>query len=163
MTTQAYSAHHKETLDEYPSALYTGSGLRVMHDTFTATVAAGSTGGALYIDYPRLLPGKVAIFPQLCALVSSDMSASADLHIGHRAYINSAGDTVAEDDDEWMADVDSGGGALNALWADVTGATLVDTGVYDAQDGLQIFVTIDGGDIDIGDVISLTVVYCHVQ
>lgn len=163
MATAAYSANHKQTLGEYPSALYTGGGFRVMYDTYTAVTAGGSTNGARTVDFPRLLPGKVIIFPQLCHIDSSDQEAGADLHIGHRAYVNSARVTVAEDDDEWAGDVDSGGGALNDFWADLTGATLVTPAVYDAQDGLQIFVTIDTGDISIGDTVTLVVVYAHVQ
>ena len=163
MATAVYSDNHQETLNEYPSALYTGTGLRYMYDTYTALTAGGSTGGARTIDFPRLLPGKVIVFPQLCHIDSTDQEAGADLHIGHRAYVNSSRVTVAEDDDEWAADVDSGGGALNGFWADLTGATLVAPAVYDAQDGLRIFVTIDTGDISIGDTVTLVVVYAHVQ
>ena len=163
MATAVYSDHHKETLDEYPSAIYTGGGFRVMYDTYTALTAGGSTDGARTIEFPRLLPGKVIIFPQLCHIDSSDQEAGADLHIGHLAYVNSSRVTVAADDDEWAADVDSGGGALNSFWADLTGATLTAPAVYDAQDGLRISVTIDTGDISIGDTVSIVVVYAHVQ
>ena len=163
MATQTYSNRHKETLDEYPSALFTGGGFRCMFDVHTAVVAGGSTNGAYYIDFPSLLPGKVIVFPQLCHIASDDMEAGADLHIGHRAYVNSNRNTIAEDDDEWAADVDSGGGALNGFWADLTGATLTVPQVYDAQDGLKVFVTIDTGDISIGDTVTLVVVYAHVQ
>lgn len=163
MATDVQTPHHVTTLDEYPSALYNAAPLHVMWDLYTAADAGGTTNGARTIEFPRLLPGKVVIFPELSMLVSDDMDASADLHIGHRAYVDSNGDTQAEDDNEWLDNVDSGGGAINATWADVTGYTSIGARVYDAQDGLRIFVTIDTADINANDTILLVVVYAHIQ
>ncbi len=145
-----------------PEALNTSGNLHVMHDTYTAAAAAGSTGGALYIDFPRLLAGKVVIYPHLSYLRSDDMSANADLHLGHRAYTDSTQTVIPEDDNEWLDNVDSGGGAIAAAISAVTGFVAGTQGFeYDAQGGLRIFITIDTGDMDAGDVIELMIVYSH--
>lgn len=123
----------------------------------TYTHAAGAGTGE--INLVKLPAGRVKVFPRLSRLRSTDMAANADLHLGHRAYTNFDGTAVAEDDDEWIADADAGGGALNDFWASITGATGVEAAEYETRDGLEIFVTIDSGNIEDDDTIDVEVVY----
>ena len=109
------------------------------------------------INMFKLPAGRIRFYPDLSWLISSDMSANADLHIGHRAYVNEDGTVVAEDDNEWANDLDAGGGALDQdVDSVVTSPTL-----YNSQDGIIVYITLDTGDIDLTDTIELWFAYTH--
>jgi hypothetical protein len=129
------------------------AGLAVFAAPFSYTHAAGAGTGE--VNLITLTPGKIRVFPQLSRIAISQMVATADFHLGHRAYYNSAGTLVPEDDDEFMANVDVGGGAIaETTWAAVTGATLTTDAEYDTRDGLTIYAMIDTANMEDGDTID---------
>jgi len=109
------------------------------------------------INMFTLPAGRIRLYPDLCWLISSDMSANANLSIGHRAYVNEDGTVVAEDDNEWLDDADSGGGALDH---DLDDIILVPT-LMNSQAGITVFVTLDSGDVDLTDTIEIWFAYTH--
>ena len=140
-------------------ATVAGAGLQVANFTYTQ-VAAGQDDFSLV----TLPAGKVRVYPTLSYISIPDMTASADFHLGHRAYTQSDGTAVAEDDNEWMDNVDSGGGAVAALWSGVTGfvsATIL-ANEYDTVEGLTIFGMVDTANMDASDVLQGFVVWSRV-
>jgi hypothetical protein len=143
-------------------AEYSGNMLRILPFTWTHTATEGSGTGE--INLCKLPAGKVLVIPQLSYLSTSDMAASADLHLGHRAYTDPSetSDTtaVAEDNNEWIDNADSGGGALEGFWTGVAsgseyaGSVGASATVYHTREGLTIYVDIDTGDIESGDTIT---------
>lgn len=126
------------------------SGLRVKVAEYTHTAGAGT--GA--VNMFKLPPGRIRIYPDLCRVISSAMVATADLHVGHRAYVNEDGTAVDEDDNEWADNLDAGS-AIDVALAD--GGTT--NNVYNSQDGIEVFCTIDTEDIEDTDTIYLLMVY----
>lgn len=126
------------------------SGLKVVVGQYTHSAGAG-TGE---INMFKLPPGRIRIYPDLCRVVSSAMVATADLHIGHRAYVNEAGTTVVEDDNEWLDNADAGSAIDSAL---TDGGTT--NNAYNSEDGIEVYALIDTGNIENTDTIYLLMVY----
>lgn len=126
------------------------SNLKVKVAEYTHTAGAG-TGEVNLFTLPA---GRIRIYPDLCRIVTSQFGAAADLHIGHREYVNEAGTTVVEDDNEWLDNADAGGGALDAVLTDGT-----TNNVYDSQEGIVVYAMIDAGNIEDTDTIYLVMVY----
>lgn len=133
--------------------------LRATPFSYTHSLGAG-TGEVNLVTLPA---GKIRIFPQLSRFSASQFVATSDLHLGHRAYTDDDGDIVAQDDDEWMANVDVGGGAIaEVFWSAVAGATLTTDAEYDTRDGFTIYAMIDTANIENGDTIDGVVVWARV-
>jgi len=129
--------------------------LRVSYFSYTHTATEGAGTGE--VNLVRIQAGRIKVLSDLCRLVSSDMAANADLHLGFRAYTDeSAGTAVAEDDNAFADNLDAGGGALDQTWPlpAVGGITLLDS-----QEGITIFALIDTGNIEDTDTIEGYVVY----
>lgn len=127
--------------------------------TFSYTHAAGAGVGE--INLCKLPAGRVRIFIHLSHVIASQMAASADLHLGHRAYVNQAGTTVAENDDLFAANLDSGGGVIDEDFAlPATGAPWHD---IESQDGVIIYAMIDTGNIEDNDTIHGYVTYARIS
>jgi len=127
--------------------------LKVWHPpVYTHASAAGAGTGE--INLGTLPPGEITIYPDLCRLITSQFGASADIHLGHRAYTQPDGTAVVEDDNEWVDNGDAGGGAIDAAFLLPTSPT-----VYDSQAGIEVFAMIDAGDIEVGDTIEVVFVY----
>ena len=130
--------------------------------SYSGSPAAGTT-----IPLIRLPGGKVRIIPELSYIsFSDDFATNADGHLGHQAYVNADGDSVAADDNEWIDNADIGGGAVAGPWTTLfaTGAggtTGQIQAIYDAQDGLVIEVLVD---TEAGTSATITgwVVWCNV-
>jgi len=116
------------------------------------THAAGAGTGEVNIG--TLPQGEITIFPDLCRVISSQFAASADLHIGHRAYTQPDGTAVAEDDNAWGDNLDAGGGAIDAAFTLPAAPT-----VYDSVAGIEVYAMVDTGNIEDGDTIQLVFVY----
>ena len=117
---------------------------------YTHTLGAG-TGEVNLIKLPG---GKIRVFHALSRVVSSAMVATADLHIGHRAFVDAAGATVAEDDNEWLDNADAGAAIDSAF-------LLPGAEVYDTRDGLEIYAMIDTANIEDTDTIVGWIAYAR--
>ncbi len=130
------------------------SALHTKYANYTHTAGAG-TGEINMLTLPA---GRIRIYPDLCRYTCADMAASADLHIGHRAYVNEAGTTVDADDNEWLDNVDSGGGAKDAVIGD--GGTTLNQ--YESRDGIIVYMMVDSGNIEDTDTLTLCMVFSYV-
>lgn len=144
--------------------------VEMVHVTYTH--AAPDVAGVGTIDLLHLDYGRIKIYPHLSLLGHSQFAATADLHLGHREYVQLDGTVVAEDDNAFFDNVDAGGGALGlTVWSAVTGASTAVAanapiefevagpgveGVYQSPSasGLRIFATVDTGNIEVGDTIE---------
>jgi hypothetical protein len=129
---------------------------QLMTATFSYTVAAAGQDDYTLV---RLPAGKVKIYPQLSFIAVSQGVATADFHLGHRAYRTAAGAVVAEDDNEWLDNVDIGGGAISGIWSAVAGFVAQENVEFDAVDGLRIFGTVDTANQDLNDTVTGWVTY----
>jgi len=128
------------------------SPMRYIYGKWTCTEA-----GVGEINMFKLPAGRIRFYPDLSWLISSDMTATANLSIGHRAYVNEDGTVVALDENEWLSAADSGGGALDQNLDDIiTSPTLMNS-----QDGIVVYVTIDTADCDLTDTIEVWFAYTH--
>jgi len=118
------------------------------------THAAGAGTGE--INMFTLPPGRIRIYPDLCRYMASANGAAAMLHIGHRAYADESGTAVAEDDNEWLDNLDITS-AVDAAWGD--GATTLNQ--YESQSGIVVFITIDAQDLADDDTFQLLCVFAY--
>jgi len=119
--------------------------------THTSTEGSG-TGEVNLIELPA---GRITIYSDLSRIITSAFGANADLHLGYRAYTNSAGTAVVEDDNAFLDNADAGGGALDQAWTLPAGGYTS----FDTRNGLIIYAMIDTGDIEAADTISGWVAY----
>lgn len=159
-----YADSSKQILGEYPSAVLVGARLHTCHATFvqTATTIAQTT---LECELPRLLPGKVMVYPHMSWLRADDADAGALLAMGHRTYRDSTDTAIAALSTYWMTAVAVGAGDIQGLWPAISGVTTAGArpGTFDAQDGLRIFLTITVAMPNAADVIDVVVVYAHID
>ena len=127
--------------------------------TFTQGAAAGDANSLQYLwQFP---PGRIVFFPKLSFYQWAAFGASRVLDIGHAAYTNESGTTVAASANRFddNVDVSSAGSALmgsDQVIADAPGIEFVSTS------GVDIYATVTGGTIPAGTVISGYLVYAHV-
>ena len=125
-------------------------------EKYTHTATEGSGTGE--VDLILLPPGRLRIYPDLSRIVTTQFGASADLHLGYRAYTEPDGDAVVEDDNAFLDNADAGGGALDEAWVlPAVGYLEVNT-----KEGLQIFAMIDAGNIEADDTIEGWVAFTRV-
>lgn len=127
--------------------------LRFMFFNYTHTAGAG-TGEVNLCTLPA---GRIRIFGDYSRVRSSAMVATADLHIGHRAYTDEAGTAVAEDDNEWADNLDAGA-AIDVALGD-GGTTLSQ---YESRDGITVYAMVDTANIEDTDTIDGWIAYTHV-
>lgn len=128
---------------------------------FSYTHASGAGTGE--VNLFTLPAGKIRIFPQLSRIALSQAVATADFHLGHRPYHTDEGTLVAQDDDEFMANVDMGGGAIaETTWAAVSGATLTTDMEYDTLEGFTVYAMVDTANIEDGDTIDGVCIWARV-
>ncbi len=130
---------------------------RMMVAYYKYTHAAGAGQGEINL---LLLPaGKLRIFSDLCRSITDDMGASATMDIGYRAYNDPEATTpaVVEDDNYFLDDAAVGAGARDEAWL----LPAAGIGLFNTKSGLEIFASIDAGNIEDGDVIQGYVVYCR--
>lgn len=125
---------------------------KMMYAAFEYVHAAGAGTGE--INLVTLPNGKVKVYPSLSRIDASAMASNADLHLGHRAYTESDGTAVVEDDNEFLDNADAGGGAIGSAFLLPAAPT-----VYDTKEGLEIYAMVDTGNIEDGDTISGWVAY----
>lgn len=159
-----YADDAKQITGEYPTGLMYGARLHTSHGVFTqtATTIAQTT---LECELPRLMPGKVVVYPAMSWLRADDADAGALLKLGYRTYNDSNLVAQVADDDYWMVAVAVGAGNIQGLWPAVSGVTTAGArpAVFDAQDGLRIFASVTVAMPNATDIIELVVVYSHID
>ncbi len=129
------------------------SKLYIRYANYTHTAGAGVGE----INMFTLPAGRIRIYPDLCRQMSSAMVSTANLSVGHRAYVNEAGTTVAVDVDEWLTDADASS-ALDAVLGD--GGTTLNQ--YESQSGIIVYIAITTANIEDTDTIQLLMVFSHI-
>lgn len=129
--------------------------IRVLAFDWLHTATEGSGTGA--INLIALPPGKILIYPALSWLRSSAMNATTILDLGHRAYVNNLGATVAQLADAFAADLDPAAAAINQAWPAVDPDLVLATrtsDTFNTQNSLKIYATITVGAIDAAEKID---------
>lgn len=126
------------------------SQMRYAYYDYTHSAGAG-VGEINLCDLP---PGKIKVYPTLSRFVASAMVATADAHVGHRAYTQPDETVVAEDNNEWLDNVDVGGGAVDIAYA----LPAVPTN-YNSVGGVTVYCEIDTANIEDTDTITGWVAY----
>jgi len=135
-----YAAH-----DLVPSRDW-GSKLRCWFFHYTHSLGAGLGE----VNLIRMEPGKRRILIDLCRIVASQMVATADLHLGYRAYTKYDGTAVVADDNAFLDNADVGGGDIDSAWV------LPAVGYFDvdSKTNFIIYAMIDTANIEDTDTIN---------
>ena len=120
---------------------------------FSYTHAAGAGTGE--INLVELPAGKITIYSDLSRIVTSQFAASADLHLGYRAYTGSDGVAVVEDDNAFLDNSDVAAAAVDSAWVLPAGGYTS----FDTRNGLLIYAMVDTGNIEDTDTIAGWVAY----
>jgi hypothetical protein len=132
------------------------TGVEVAHFNYTHSLGAGVGD----VNLTRLPPGKIRILASACYVATSAFAANADLHIGLRAYTNSVGTAVAEDDNLLLDNADAAtGGNLSAGFATLTVAGYIE---IDSREGVVVYGMIDTGNIEDTDTIDGFITFTRV-
>lgn len=135
------------------------TGVCAAYGKFTATVAGTSiAGGEVLFTLP---PGRILLFPHISYVSATAGVSTADLHIGHGAYVQQDGTAVGADDNEWTDNMDVGGGVVNQPF---TGTGTALSGVfaalpYNSKAGIPVTMLVDTEDISIGDTVEVVIFY----
>jgi len=137
-------------------------GLKAKPFTYTHLAAAGAGTGE--VNLLRLPPGRLTIFSQLSRIEATQMVATADLHLGFRAYTEPDGDAVAEDDNAFLDNADAGGGAISSVFLlpAVTAAAGPGITQINSRNGFILYAMVDTANIEEDDTISGYVVWAQV-
>ena len=119
------------------------------------THGATPGNGTGEVNLFRLPAGHIRVYPDLGRLVTTQTGASSTIDVGHRAYVDWLGVTQVEDDNSLHDNGASGSGALDVALA-LPAAGYID---YNSRDGIDVFFSIDSGDIELNDTVYLHVVY----
>ena len=126
--------------------------LYIRYANYTHTLGAGVGE----INMLKLPAGRIRLYPDLCRQMSSAMVATADLHLGHRAYNQEDGTLIAESNNEWLDNIDAGA-ASDIVLAD--GGTTLNQ--YESRDGIIVYIEIDTANIEDTDTIQLLMVFSY--
>lgn len=130
---------------------------------FKYTHAAGAGTGE--VNLLMLPPGRLWTYSADSWIEATQMAASADLHLGFRAYVEPDGDAVAEDDNFFLDNADTGGGAVSSAFVlpAVTAAAGPKIGEFNVNRstaatyvgmGLVLYAMVDTGNIEDADVVN---------
>jgi hypothetical protein len=122
---------------------------------FAYTHAAGNGTGE--INLVKLPPGRLCVYSDLSHIVTSAMGANAALRLGYRAHKTEGGVPVAQDDNALINTIDTDAGIDMQLEFPLSG-----TLVLESQEGITIYVTIEGGNIETGDTITGWIMYSRI-
>lgn len=129
------------------------------HVSYIHTLGAG-TGE---INLVKLPAGRVVIYPRLSRIRTSAFAATAQYHLGHRAFVKFDGTVVPENNNEWLDNVVATA-VTNDFWAAlVTGAETAEAAEYETIDGLELFMLVDTANIEDTDTVDVDVVYSLVN
>jgi hypothetical protein len=119
---------------------------------FSYTHTAGNGTGE--VNLVKLPPGRICIYSDLSHLITSQMAANADVHLGYRAHRKEDGTPVAEDDNALTNDLDTAGGVDNIL--DLPASGMLE---LESQEGVTIYMMVDTGNLLNGNVIRGWIAY----
>jgi hypothetical protein len=150
-TPTSASAYAAQISAEKAPALEVMGAMKVAFFDYTHSAGAG-TGEVNLVSLPA---GRIVIYSDLSRVVTSAYAATADLHLGFRAYTHQDGSAVAEDDNAFLDNADAGGGALDQAWVLPAGGVTE----LNSQGGITIYALIDTGNIENTDTLSGWVCY----
>ena len=142
-----YTAQNEQTRVQ---GIY-ASKIHYKYAKFTAT--ASGTGTASMMTLP---PGRIAVIPHLCRVVTnSAWATNSDLHIGYAAHTNQDGTAVSADDNAWLENGDAGGGALNTF------LSIPATAIHElnSKQGIDVEILVDTGNIETNDWVEVCMAY----
>jgi hypothetical protein len=119
---------------------------------------AGGADTDVEVELIKLPPGRVRIYSLLSRIETTAMVATADFHLGTRAFTNEDGTAVAEDDNRFADNLDAGS-ALDQAWPLPAGIGITD---LNSQEGITLYCLVDTANIEDGDTIEVTCVYSRV-
>lgn len=129
-----------------PSAHLAEGQMRISRFTYTHAAGAGTGEVNLFV----LPPGYVSVYSYLSHLFTSAFVATADLHLGYRAYTDSDGSAVVADDNAFLDNADVGGGALDITWLLPTGYVKE----LDSMSGVTVYAMVDTANIEDADTLD---------
>lgn len=141
----AQSTAHQKTPVETIAKLFLGK--------FTYVHTAGAGTGE--IDLLEMPAGRIRVYPDLSRIVTSAFAANADIHLGYRAYVNSANVAVVADDNAFLDNGDAGGGAIDSAWVLPAEGFLE----INSRNGWILTAMVDTGNIEDTDTISGWIAY----
>ena len=133
----ANSTQYAKTVAASPSKISTTElhgRVRVAYADFTADAAQETINMFKLPDGARIIGGR---------LNHAALGSSTTVSVGHAAYVNAAGSTVALDVDEYKAAASSASATGSAIAATTA---LGENSLVDAPDGLIVTATTSGGD-----------------
>lgn len=147
-----------ESTQDRKAGIY-DTGLRMAYGKFTATVA-GTSPTALHLMF-TLPPGRIILYKHLSYLSSTAGVSTANISIGHGAYVNQDGTVVPANSDLWVDAADAGS-AINLLFS-ASGAVangILAAAEYNSKSGIPVVLDVDTEDISIGDTVEVGICYC---
>ena len=153
------TATDQRTLATQRPQFNTQDGWVITHGRWTHTATQGAGTGE--INMVTLPAGKKQVNAAASWVKTSGtaFTATSDLHIGFRAYrdpsLDTAAQSIAEDDNYFADNLDVGGGALDQAWPlPTTGiVTINSAGLF------HIYTMIDTADITVGAIVDVWVVW----
>ncbi|MFQ5791929.1 MAG: hypothetical protein ACE5JI_15760 [Acidobacteriota bacterium] len=127
--------------------------LRVANWTYTHAAGAGDGEINLVI----LPEGRIRVYTQLSRITASQQAAGATLSIGTREFVQEDKTEVAEDADRFANALDTASGDIDETLP--LPAAPDRTELLDSQEGVTVYATIAGGNIEDGDTINGQIVY----
>jgi hypothetical protein len=130
-------------------------GLRFAYFKCTAA-GSGTVAATAVVTLPA---GSLSIFPGLCSFFCSDAGASATLDVGYAAHTDETGTAVNAAGDEILDGKDIS--STPGVFAGGSGTNAGDRVILslNSQSGIDITVTVAGGDVDTSDILEGCIVY----
>ncbi len=127
--------------------------LRIANWTYTHAAGAGDGEINLVI----LSEGRMRVYTQLSRITASQFASGAALSIGTRAFVQEDKTAVVEDADRFALSLDVASGAVDQTLP--LPAAPDRTELLDSQEGITVYATVAGGNIEDGDTINGQIVY----
>lgn len=125
---------------------------------FSYTHAAGAGTGEVNLVF--LPEGQVDIYSELSRLATSAFAATADIHLGYRAFTEPDGDAVVADDNAFMDNGDAATGITHAAWPLPAAPGITS---LNSRGGITIYAMIDTANIEDTDTIAGWVVWAGMR
>ena len=135
--------------------IYGGTPLQFYYGKFTSTAAGQGT-----VNMFTLPAGRILLHLDLCRIYAEQGVSTADLDIGHGAYVNQDGTAVAANVDEWIASADIGTAIQGVTFKGTGGVkTTVLVDELNSQEGIPVTMTVDTANWDADDYCEVLIYY----